>query len=73
MIPSFITILSLFRFQDEVDELVKKAKELVVSTMQDLQQEKADNQAIINTIRKTLTNYFLKETKRKPMIITIIH
>ena len=60
-------------YADEVDELVKKAKELVVSTMQDLQQEKADNQAIINTIRKTLTNYFLKETKRKPMIITIIH
>ena len=60
-------------YADEVDELVKKAKELVVNTMNDLNAEKADNQTIINTIRKTLANYFLKQTKRKPMIITIIH
>ncbi len=60
-------------YADEADELVKNAKDLVVSTMEDLQAEKAENPIIINTLRKVLTNYFFRQTKRRPMILTIIH
>lgn len=69
--PSIITRGLIYA--DEADELVKNAKDLVVSTMEDLQSEKADNSTVINTLRKVLTNYFFRQTKRRPMILTIIH
>lgn len=59
-------------YAQEADELVKHAKELVVQTINEMESEKVDNSAVINTLRKVLASYFFKQTKRRPMILTIV-
>ncbi len=61
-----------FIYQDEASELITEARDVVVSAMQGVDLKSLDPNIIKQMVKKTLSTYFFKKTKRRPMILAIL-
>lgn len=61
-----------FIYQDEASELITEARDVVVSAMQGMDLKSLDPNIIKQMVKKTLSTYFFKKTKRRPMILAIL-
>ncbi len=61
-----------FIYPNEINDILREAKQVVVDAMNQNNESKPDWNEIKNTVRRVLTNLFFKRTRRKPMIIPII-
>lgn len=61
-----------FIYNDEQNEVVSEAKEFLFNSLAGLDIKTMDKQVLKVTVRKQLTNFFSRKTKRKPLIITVI-
>ena len=61
-----------FIYPNEINDILREAKQVVVDAMNQNNEGKPDWNEIKNTVRRVLTNLFFKRTRRKPMIIPII-
>lgn len=61
-----------FIYPNEIGEIIREAKQVVIDAMAQNQEGKQDWNEIKNTVRKVLTNLFFKKTRRKPLIIPIV-
>ena len=61
-----------FIYQDEASELITEARDVLVSAMQSVDIKSLDPNIIKQMIKKTLSTYFFKKTKRRPMILAIL-
>lgn len=61
-----------FIYQDEASELITEARDVVVSAMQGVDMKSLDPNIIKQMVKKTLSTYFFKKTKRRPMILAIL-
>ena len=61
-----------FIYPNEINDILREAKQVVVDAMSQNNEGKPDWNEIKNTVRRVLTNLFFKRTRRKPMIIPII-
>ncbi len=61
-----------FIYQDEASELITEAKEVVVNTIKSIDFKSYDLNNVKLIVKKQLSTYFNKKTKRRPMILTII-
>ena len=61
-----------FIYNDDSNELIVEAKKLVFDTLKNIDVKSMEKTELRNTIKKTLTNLFVKRVNRKPMIVTIV-
>ena len=61
-----------FAYNNEINGLVEEGKKIVTQSLADPSIFKEDWGVIKASVRKTLTNFFYKKTKRRPVIIPII-
>jgi len=61
-----------FIYQDEANEIIADAKEAIFKNLQNQDLKNLDGAELRGTIRKASTNFFFKNTKRKPMIISVV-
>lgn len=61
-----------FIYNDEQNEVVSEAKEFLFNSLAGLDTKAMDKQVLKVTVRKQLTTFFSRKTKRKPLIITVI-
>lgn len=61
-----------FAYNNEINGLVEEGKKIVTQSLSDPSIFKEDWGVIKASVRKTLTNFFYKKTKRRPVIIPII-
>ena len=61
-----------FIYQEEAGDIISEAKSFIFKTLSSYDLKEMDNQELKNTIKKIATNYFFKNTKRRPMILSII-
>ena len=62
-----------FIYQDEASEIITDAREAIFNNLNNLDLKSLDNNELKATIRKVSTNYFFKKTKRKPVVLSIVH
>ncbi|MFH0937455.1 MAG: ribonuclease J [Candidatus Daviesbacteria bacterium] len=61
-----------FVFEKESEELLKKAKQVVISSLKDHPDTLLDWRFTRQHIEENLENFFYEETKRRPMILPVI-
>ena len=61
-----------FIYNDEQNEVVSEAKLFLKEALDNTDLKGMDKPMIKQLVKKTLTNFFFKKTKRKPLILTII-
>ena len=61
-----------FVYNDEQNEVVSEARLFLKEALEMNDITGMDKTAIKQLVKKTLTNFFFKKTKRKPLILTII-
>jgi len=61
-----------FIYQDEANSIISEAKEFIFNYLNNLDIKSMDPNELRATIRKASTNYFFKNTKRKPMILSVV-
>jgi len=59
-------------YQDEAEAFVQDTKNMIVASLKEQDLRGCDPAVIKNTIRRILSNFILKRTKRRPMILTIV-
>ncbi len=59
-------------YQDEAESFVQDTKNTVISSLKEQELRGCDPAIIRNTIRRTVSNFIFKRTKRKPMVLTIV-
>ena len=59
-------------YQDEAESFVKETKNTVIASLKEQELRGCDPAIIRNTIRRTVSNFIFKRTKRKPMVLTIV-
>lgn len=62
-----------FIYQDEANDVITEAKEVIAKGLANLDAKSMDNNELKMSIKKIASNFFFKKTKRKPMIISIIN
>lgn len=62
-----------FIYQDEANDVITEAKEVIANGLANLDAKSMDNNELKQSIKKIASNFFFKKTKRKPMIISIIN
>lgn len=62
-----------FIYQDEANDVITEAKEVIANGLANLDAKSMDNNELKQNIKKIASNFFFKKTKRKPMIISIIN
>ena len=58
-------------YQDEAESFVQDTKNMIVASLKEQDLRGCDPTIIKNTIRKNVSNFIYKRTKRRPMILTI--
>ncbi len=61
-----------FIYNDDSSELIIEAKRIVYEALENVDVKSMEKNVLRNTVKKTLTNFFVRKVNRKPMIITII-
>ncbi|MBE7075658.1 MAG: ribonuclease J [Clostridiales bacterium] len=59
-------------YQDEAEAFVQDTKNMIVASLKEQDLRGCDPAVIKNTIRRNLSNFIFKRTKRRPMILTIV-
>ncbi len=59
-------------YQDEAEEFVQATKNMIVASLKEQDLRGCDPAVIKNTIRRNVSNFIYKRTKRKPLILTIV-
>lgn len=58
-------------YQDEAEAFVQDTKNMIVASLKEQDLRGCDPAVIKNTIRRNVSNFIYKRTKRRPMILTI--
>lgn len=58
-------------YQDEAESFVQDTKNMIIASLKEQDLRGCDPTIIKNTIRKNVSNFIYKRTKRRPMILTI--
>ena len=61
-----------FIYNDDSNELIVEAKKIVYEAFENVDVKSLEKSVLRNTVKKTLTNFFVRKVNRKPMIITIV-
>lgn len=59
-------------YDDEAEEFVADAKASIVASLKEDDIRGMDSSVIKNTVRRNISNFIFKRTKRRPMILTIV-
>ncbi len=59
-------------YQDEAEAFVQDAKNMIVASLKEQDLRGAEPAVIKNTIRRNVSNFIFKRTKRRPMILAIV-
>ena len=59
-------------YQDEMDAFVQDAKAAIIASLKEQDLRGMEPAVIKSTIRRNISNFIFKRTKRRPMIITIV-
>ncbi len=59
-------------YDDEQEEFVSSAKSAIVASLKEQDLRAVEPSVIKNTIRRNVSNFIFKRTKRRPMILTIV-
>lgn len=59
-------------YQDEAESFVQDAKNMIIASLKEQDLRGAEPTVIRNTIRRNLSNFIFKRTKRRPMVIAIV-
>lgn len=59
-------------YQDEAEAFVQDTRNMIVASLKEQDLRGCDPAVIKNTIRRNLSNFIFKRTKRRPMILTIV-
>ena len=55
-----------------MESLIKEGRQVIAQTVENFSLKELDFATLKNNIRKALSNFFFKRTKRRPMVLTII-
>lgn len=58
-------------YQDEAEAFVQDTKNMIIASLKEQDLRGCDPMVIKNTIRRNVSNFIFKRTKRRPMILTI--
>lgn len=72
MVTSGPDIISRGLVYANEDTLIKEAKQVIVDSINSAPEKSTDWSIVKNDVRRTLSNFFFKKTKRRPMILTIV-
>ena len=59
-------------YQTETDEFTKAAKDCIIASLKEQDLRGVDPSVVRSTLKRTLSNFIFKRTKRRPMVLTII-
>lgn len=59
-------------YQDEMEAFVQDAKAAIIASLKEQDLRGVEPAVIKNTIRRNISNFIFKRTKRRPMILTIV-
>lgn len=59
-------------YQDEAEAFVQDAKNMIIASLKEQDLRGAEPSVIKNTIRRNVSNFIFKRTKRRPMILSIV-
>lgn len=59
-------------YQDEAESFVQDAKNMIVASLKEQDLRGAEPAVIRNTIRRNVSNFIFKRTKRRPMVLAIV-
>lgn len=59
-------------YQDEAEAFVQDAKNMIIASLKEQDLRGAEPSVIKNTIRRNISNFIFKRTKRRPMILSIV-
>lgn len=59
-------------YQDEAEAFVQDTKNMIIASLKEQDLRGCDPAVIKNTIRRNVSNFIFKRTKRRPMILTIV-
>ncbi|MBQ8844874.1 MAG: ribonuclease J [Clostridia bacterium] len=59
-------------YHDEAEEFVQDTKATIIASLKEQDLRGMEPNVIKNTLRRTLSNFIFKRTKRRPMILTIV-
>ena len=59
-------------YHDEAEEFVQDTKATIIASLKEQDLRGMEPIVIKNTLRRTLSNFIFKRTKRRPMILTIV-
>ncbi len=59
-------------YQDEAEAFVQDTRNMIVASLKEQDLRGCDPAVIKNTIRRNVSNFIYKRTKRRPMILTIV-
>ncbi|MBP3431370.1 MAG: ribonuclease J [Clostridia bacterium] len=59
-------------YQDEAEAFVQDTKNMIVASLKEQDLRGCEPAVIKNTIRRNVSNFIFKRTKRRPMILTIV-
>ena len=59
-------------YQDEAESFVQDAKNMIIASLKEQDLRGAEPTVIKNTVRRNVSNFIYKRTKRRPMILSIV-
>ena len=59
-------------YQDEAESFVQDAKNMIVASLKEQDLRGAEPSVIKNTLRRNVSNFIFKRTKRRPMVLAIV-
>lgn len=59
-------------YQDEAEAFVQDTKNMIVASLKEQDLRGCDPSVVKNTIRRNVSNFIYRRTKRRPMILTIV-
>ena len=59
-------------YQDEAESFVQDAKNMIIASLKEQDLRGAEPSVIKNTIRRNVSNFIFKRTKRRPMVLAIV-
>ncbi len=59
-------------YQAETEEFNKAAKDCIIASLKEQDLRGVDPSVIRNTLKRSLSNFIFKRTKRRPMVLTIV-
>lgn len=59
-------------YQTETDEFTKAAKDCIIASLKEQDLRGVDPSVVRSTLKRTLSNFIFKRTKRRPMVLIIV-